>query len=498
MIIPHRGKSQETKKKKQVLITSVLPVILLKKISDTGYNPLKTNDKKTRLPIMVIGGLILSVALIWIFIERFESEKPSFELGSPLSFINSSQSVFLTVSDRKSGLRHLWIGLLADGQEKVLLDKQYPGDSLLRGGLTQQDHVDLLIEPKKINIPDGKGIFRIVISDYSWKSWGSGNRTYQEIPVVIDTRPPEVEVLSSVHNLTQGGAGLVIYRISENSPQHGIYVNGNFFPGYTGYFKNPLIAMAFIALDIQLPDQPEVYVTASDMAGNAARAGFPYYIRKQSFKKDIIRLTDSFLNWKMPELAADVSSESETPMIDKFLKVNRELRQENYKEFIAIGRISDPEIYWKGEFLRLPGSARQANFADFRDYQYNGTTIDHQIHQGIDLASVPHSPVPAANRGKVAFAGTIGIYGKTVIIDHGFGLFSTYSHLSGYNVEKGRVVEKGEIIGRTGTTGMAGGDHLHFGILVHVRFVNPVEWWDPVWLKNNIQSKIDTIASRYP
>jgi murein DD-endopeptidase MepM/ murein hydrolase activator NlpD len=277
-----------------------------------------------------------------------------------------------------------------------------------------------------------------------------------------------------------------------------VYLNGNLFPGHTGYFKNPQIAMAFIALDIQLPDQTEMYVTASDRAGNTARAGFPYYLRKRSFKSDIIRLTDNFLNWKMPEFSVDVPENSDEPIIDKFLKVNRELRLENYKEFVEICRSTDARIYWKGEFLRLPRSSRQANFADFRDYQYKGKTIDHQIHQGIDLASVPHSPVPAANGGKVIFAGTIGIYGKTVIIDHGFDVFSTYSHLSGYDVKEEQMVEKGDIIGRTGTTGMAGGDHLHFGILIHDKFVDPVEWWDPVWLKNNIQSKIDTIASRYP
>ena len=53
---------------------------------------------------------------------------------------------------------------------------------------------------------------------------------------------------------------------------------------------------------------------------------------------------------------------------------------------------------------------------------------------GIDLASLAHSPVPAANAGRVVFTGDMGIYGQTVIIDHGFGLFSMYSHLSGIDV----------------------------------------------------------------
>jgi murein DD-endopeptidase MepM/ murein hydrolase activator NlpD len=113
---------------------------------------------------------------------------------------------------------------------------------------------------------------------------------------------------------------------------------------------------------------------------------------------------------------------------------------------------------------------------------------------GIDLASVAQSPVSASNTGKIIFAEGLGIYGKTVIIDHGFGLFSMYSHLSSFTVKKDQMVSKGEIIGRTGVTGLAGGDHLHFGILVHNTFVNPIEWWDESWIKNNISDKIKAVS----
>ena len=89
----------------------------------------------------------------------------------------------------------------------------------------------------------------------------------------------------------------------------------------------------------------------------------------------------------------------------------------------------------------------------------------------------------------------MGIYGKKVIIDHGFGLFSTYSHLSRLGINEGQMVSRGEIIGRTGSTGMAGGDHLHFGMFIHNTFVNPVEWWDAAWINNNISDKIDAIKS---
>jgi murein DD-endopeptidase MepM/ murein hydrolase activator NlpD len=98
--------------------------------------------------------------------------------------------------------------------------------------------------------------------------------------------------------------------------------------------------------------------------------------------------------------------------------------------------------------------------------------------------------VPAANAGTVAFAEDLGIYGNCVIIDHGLGLQSLYGHLSQIDVKVGDTVTKGQIIGRTGTSGLAGGDHLHFDVLVSGQQVNPIEWWDPNWIKNNVTDKL--------
>ena len=96
--------------------------------------------------------------------------------------------------------------------------------------------------------------------------------------------------------------------------------------------------------------------------------------------------------------------------------------------------------------------------------------------------------MPASNSGVVVFTGSLGIYGNTIIIDHGMGLMSLYGHLSEISVKEGQFVKKGEIIGRTGNTGFALGDHLHFGIVVQGYEVNPIEWLDPKWVKNSIIS----------
>ena len=140
--------------------------------------------------------------------------------------------------------------------------------------------------------------------------------------------------------------------------------------------------------------------------------------------------------------------------------------------------------------MSLPNGAPLAAFADQRRYEFNGEIIDKATHLGYDLASLKGSPVPAANNGRVVFAGLLGIYGNAVILDHGLGVFSLYGHMSSTGVKVGEVVGRGDTLGRTGDTGLAGGDHLHFGLLVHGTYVDPVEWWDGHWIHDHVEARL--------
>jgi murein DD-endopeptidase MepM/ murein hydrolase activator NlpD len=455
---------------------------------------LKNKKKNIKFWFITLGCCFIVLAAGLLLLKRLEGEKPAIVLELASGYLNLSQTISVTVSDANSGLRRIWIGLVKDKKEVVLLDKNFPATGFAGGGKIHKATFKIKIEPKEIGITDGKAILRMVVRDFSWRKWWRGNRTYIEKDVTIDTRPPQIDLLTRVHNLSQGGAGLVIFRVSEPCIAQGVYAGENFFPGHAGYFKDPNIIIAFFALSYKQGPDTEVFVKATDYAGNGGRTGFPHYFKRKAFKKDVINISDRFLNWKMPEFDVKTPLDSKAPMVDKFLKVNRDIRKANYRQLTRLLVKTDNVIYWDGPFGRLPKSARRAGFADHRKYTYKGPVIDEQVHLGIDLASLAHSPVPASNKGKVVFAGPMGIYGKTVVLDHGFGLFSMYAHLSAVNVSEGQIVAKGEIIGRTGSTGMAGGDHLHFAMLVHDTFVNPVEWWDAAWIKNNITSKIEGLS----
>ncbi len=148
-------------------------------------------------------------------------------------------------------------------------------------------------------------------------------------------------------------------------------------------------------------------------------------------------------------------------------------------------------MFWRGEvFHNFANTKAESAFADQRTYIYQGKEIDHQTHLGFDLASFANTKVVAANRGKVIYAADLGIYGNCVIVDHGMGVQSLYAHLSSIDTPVGTMVEKGQTLGKSGMTGMAGGDHLHFTMLVNGQMVNPIEWWDPHWIQDRVVRKL--------
>jgi hypothetical protein len=450
--------------------------------------------KKTKLGLIAILAALIIIPAGWILVVQLEGEKPIVAESMPEA-IGKSQTFTFAVSDPRSGLRKINAVLLKDGKQWDLLQENFEKDGIIGGGKIRETSIDIPVDLSKLGISDGNAVFEITVWDYSWRNWWHGNKTLMEKNLLIDSKPPDIEILTKAHNVNQGGSGIVVYRLSENCPKSGVVVGDNFFRGFSGYFKDDSIHVAFFALDYTQGPGTKIFIEAVDKAGNNTRAGFYHHLRKKDFVKDSIKLSDHFLSSKIPEFNVQAPDNSSTPMLDKFLVVNRNMREENEQFLRTFGVMTEPKMYWEGTFLRLPNSATRAGFADHREYLYNGEVVDRQIHLGIDLASLEKSPIPASNNGKVLFSGDIGIYGKTVVLDHGFGLLSMYSHLSGIDVEVGQVVAKGETLGRTGITGLAGGDHLHFGMMIHDTMINPIEWWDSNWIMHNVTDKLNDVKA---
>jgi murein DD-endopeptidase MepM/ murein hydrolase activator NlpD len=323
--------------------------------------------------------------------------------------------------------------------------------------------------------------------------------------IAVRLTPPTIAAVSTHHYVNLGGAEMVVYRVTPSDVTSGVQVGDRYYPGFPASgasarpagspVVDPALRIAFFGLlhdqDLRTP----IRLVTMDPAGNSASATFDYRLFPARFDRRRIPVEDAFLARVVPGIAAatpELKLAFDTPeaRLESFLKINRELRKSNEAQIESVSRGTSAEMLWRGPFLRMGRAKSEAVFADHRTYVYGGREIDQQVHLGADLASTRGAAIAAANTGHVLFAGYLGIYGNCVILDHGMGVQSLYGHLSSVTVEAGDRVNRGETIGRSGMTGLAGGDHLHFTLLVAGRPVNPVEWWDPHWITDRIDRKL--------
>ncbi|NPA48441.1 MAG: M23 family metallopeptidase [Thermodesulfobacteria bacterium] len=128
-----------------------------------------------------------------------------------------------------------------------------------------------------------------------------------------------------------------------------------------------------------------------------------------------------------------------------------------------------PESLLDGPFV-WPAAGRLSSPFGFRRI-YNG--VPKSPHSGLDIALPEGTPVKAANRGRVALTGDFYLNGKTVILDHGLGIYTIYCHLKKILVRRGELVEKGERLALSGKSGRVTGPHLHFGVYIRGVKVDP-------------------------
>ena len=126
--------------------------------------------------------------------------------------------------------------------------------------------------------------------------------------------------------------------------------------------------------------------------------------------------------------------------------------------------------YLKRPFVRPVSGVVTSDFGLRR--VFNGEP--RKPHKGVDLRGGEGTPVKAFAPGRVALTGDFYFAGNCVYLDHGQGVVSVYVHLSKIDVQEGQVVEAGQVIGRVGATGRVTGPHLHFGLYVLDRAVNPL------------------------
>ena len=434
----------------------------------------------------IISSLLILVVVCFVGILMFnDMEAPSITLSTDKNVISPNLDITVTAQDTKSAIKNITISTIHNGIKTPLAEQRFTDKN-------QIQHLPFSIQ--NTGSKNGDLSIEITAIDDSFAWFGRGNKETTLINFTVDSTPPRVIVKTSPPNVRRGGTAVVAYSVSKEVSRSGVDVNGLFFPGYQQDNGDYICFFAFPYYMETNDFIPQLVV--EDIAGNNQTGPLAVYKINRTFKHDDINISESFINAKYQEFSSMV--EGNYSGVELFLKVNGPVRQSNAERLFEIARNTTPYVQWQNRFLRMPRTATRSGFADHRTYFWAGQPVDEQTHLGLDLASVVHDNVPATNNGRVVFTGYLGIYGNLVILDHGAGIHSLYSHLSEISVNEGDVLKTGDILGKTGATGMAGGDHLHYGILVGGLEVAPVEWLDPKWIKDNITDRLKEAGTPLP
>jgi murein DD-endopeptidase MepM/ murein hydrolase activator NlpD len=442
--------------------------------------------------------LILVVMLVgWKALSR---EAPTIQLGGKLKGIGQSTSVQFDISDPRHRIKTVQVEII---QNDHIFQVPFHEVSFGEGPLPWWNFwakprenslsVSAMVGRKYLpELQEGRASIHVTAINDSWGRFFRGGKSERTYNLPVRFSPPQVDVLTTQHYINQGGCDMVLFKVSPGTTESGVQVGKYYFPSWPVKESMPETRLCLFAYPYDVDPQTPARIVSSDDAGNQTIANFTYQVFPKKFHADTIKLTDDFMNRVVPPiLSQSPEVEDQGNLLKNFLEINGHLRQLDADELVKFSQKTAPHFLWTEPFIRLP-SKTEAYFADARSYVYNGQVVDHQVHLGFDLAGLEHMPVEAANDGVVVHASYFGIYGNAIVIDHGCGLQTLYGHLSSIKVKPGDTVKRGQVIGISGETGLAGGDHLHFTVLLDGIPVNPIEWWDPHWIHDRIEAKLAT------
>ena len=441
----------------------------------------KNSFMKFIMSVLFIG-VIVGVGFVYLS-PQFEQNAPKINLKTN-GFWNLKDDLKINISD-ESGIKYYKITFI-DGSKELILDEQVLGSS--------NSNLSLQIKAPKLDM-FYKGIevkIKIEAIDNSKWNFLNGNQISKIYDIKIDNKKPVANIVNNSRYIRHGGSAVVVVKVKDtNLDDTYIMFNNKIRFELIPYYKENYY-VSLIAWDVNIPydDFSRVSLIAIDKAGNKTTAKVPLYIQKGKIKKDKIKLSKKFIDEVSSNVLEQMGEEIPTDYKERFVKQNHILRAKNI-EVIKQSVMNNfdkslIEDFKINRFKRLRGSRTAAGFAEKRSYYLDGEKIDEAWHLGMDWASVKQAPIKLSNEGKVIFNSYLGIYGNTIIIDHGMGLASLYAHTTNQYVNVGDEVNKNKKIASTGTTGAVMGDHLHFGILVQGIEVNPIEWMDKRWIKSRI------------
>lgn len=429
-----------------------------------------------RKALLVIVLLVIIVVPIVIVVAR--SATPSIDLPAPLNTLGQATPISVHVADPR-GIRTVSATVEQNGAS-------YPVWKTAQPSKAQEATWSFTAGVKTTpQLKDGKAT--LIVEATSNDLLHRSARIERDVTVV--TQPPTVSVDSDQHYIYIGMADLATLNVTGVYTAAGVRVGDRSFRAWPMPGGKPGLFSLF-AFGWNMPQSTIPMVFASNGAGNDVTSPITVVFPKKEqphYTQHDLQVSDQFMQKVVGELDPNGSGD----MVTRFVRINNEMRKSNNKTLSDLRFKTADHFLFSEPFQRQPHSQAEANFADLRNYIYQGKKIDQQVHLGYDLAVTQHVGVQASNDGRIVWAAPLGIYGNCVVVDHGYGLQTIYGHMSHIDVHEGDMVKRGQVMGQSGMTGMAGGDHIHFAMQLDGVQIDPKEWWDPHWIQDHITRRLD-------
>jgi murein DD-endopeptidase MepM/ murein hydrolase activator NlpD len=446
------------------------------------------------LPILLLLVLVAAVGgALYAVARMLLAPRPAIALARPFDLVGRNAVLAFDVRD-PVGVRSLRVTIRQGGQEQTVLAESYQ---------PPRREVHREWQPGKetrFRLKEGPGTLRVEALNKSWGNFFRGKRAILEKEFTARLTPPRLEVLTTQHYVNQGGCDMVVYRVTPPGVESGVQADDAWFKGFPmPGTADPAVHFAIFAYPYDARPGRPIHLQARDEAANEVVTNFTVKVFPRAFRSRTLQIDDAFAQKVVPEILSQTPAlQDQGDVLKNFLQINRDLRAANNKALAEMAARSQPRFLWTEPFRQLGSSQVEASFADHRSYTYKGREVDRQDHLGYDLATTSHAPVAASNDGVVMRADFFGIYGNTIVIDHGYGLLTLYGHLASFAVKAGETVKRGQVIGQTDSTGLAAGDHLHFSVVLQGEQVDAREWWDPHWIEDRIRAKLRQFGAPPP
>jgi hypothetical protein len=372
----------------------------------------------------------------------------------------------------------------------------------------------LVVDTGKLPFNDGPAEIVIeVVDDTIWH-----NKSVLVAPVIIDRSRPQLDVLYVSPRLEQLGTGIAFYRVRDaNLKSHGLQVGPHFFTGQpAGNLQAELGLPGVFATFFTADKDQVVKATALDVANNIVELPLSVQVvtRAPSHRvslnltsaENLQTLKALFEREADPEVKVggtlnkdvleglnrglDMGMQVLSGLAD--IRVNRAASE--VREIVE--RQPEPIKRWEGS-PRLTAMRMKYGFNDHLVIEGGSSNRWEGKLDGVVFeATSAGLNVAVPLRGVVSYVGDLGVLGKAVVLDHGFGVASIYHNLATTLVETGAVVEVGQALGTMGSTGLALGVQLGAMVVIQGVPVDPRQWFDANEFQQSIQLSLDQARSK--